>query len=201
MKILIPYEDIDVRVREMAHTINNDYLNESITVICVLKGAVMFFSDLIRYIHLPVKCEFVSVSTYGDSEQSETLPAVDLMGVDTENITDKNVLIVEDVIETGNTLKEVVRIVKQFEPKTLRICALIDKIKEPIHFGEVDPKTFRLYLGFKINPELFIVGYGMDNKGIMRNQIDITTKRDESQHISVLKLNGVPQTVDQLGRN
>ena len=200
MRILISYEDIERRVREMAHVINNDYMNESITTICILKGAVMFFSDLVRYIHLPLKYEFVSVNTYGDSEEPETAPVVDLMGIDVENITDKNVLIVEDVIGTGNTLKEVIRIVNDFSPKTLRVCALVDKVEGSIDLDGIDPETFRLYLGFRVNPKLFIIGYGMDNKGLMRNQMDITTKRPHTEHISVFELNGSPKTIEQLGQ-
>lgn len=197
MKMLIPHETIYNRVREMAHIINNDYLEESITVVCVLKGAVMFFSDLVRHIKSPVKYEFVSVSTYGDEETPQAEPIVNLMGITPENINDQNVLIIEDVIDTGNTLKAVAEQLCDFSPKTLRACVLVDKTKDGIAFDESPMESFRVYLGFRVDPDVFIIGYGMDNKGFMRNQADITTKRESSEHVAAEKLNG---GFRQLGR-
>ena len=187
MKIVLSHRDIQNRVQELAYAINEDFQNEEITLVCVLKGAAIFFTDLSRYLTSPVRFEFFSVSSYGDDETPQTLD-VGMIGIRTENFFEKHVIIVEDIIETGGTIQSVLELIRPCEPKSLSLCVLTDKAESDGVFKNLG--LDRCYLGFKVTPGAFLVGYGMDNKQLMRNHKDITIKRDNSKHISLEKLNG-----------
>lgn len=189
MQTIISSDSIQQRVRELADTINNDYPNEPLIVVCVLKGAVMFFSDLVRYLDMPVKYEFISVSSYGDNETPSQLPEVNLIDLNPFDIKNQNVLIVEDILGTGNTLEAVVRLISSFYPKDLRACILVDKTKNGFNFSNINVKNFRLYLGFRVISKAFLIGYGLDDKGFKRNESSIMTN-NTAQLIMAEKLNG-----------
>lgn len=152
-KVLIPEIRLQTRVKELADQINHDYRDQELTLICTLKGSFVFFADLIRHIEVPITCEFLGLSSYGNQRVSsgEVKVTLDV----NEPLQDRNVLVVEDIVDTGLTLKYILDALGARRPATLRVCALLmkpDSIKVPV---EVD------YVGFKIGSE-FVVGYGVD---------------------------------------
>lgn len=158
-KILIPEVKIQSRISELAHDINHDYHGQTITAICILKGTFIFFSDLIRKLDLPVTCEFLGVSSYGNKMVSSGEVKMTLDVHDT--LEGRNVLVVEDIVDTGLTLSYIMNVLKMRKPATIKSCALLmkpDCLKTDVH---VD------YLGFKIENQ-FVVGYGVDYAGKFR---------------------------------
>ncbi|SHK02648.1 hypoxanthine phosphoribosyltransferase [Tepidibacter formicigenes] len=158
--VLIKEEDIKNKVYELAKIIENDYKGEEILLVGVLKGACVFISDLMRNIDLDVSLDFMAVSSYGMSTKSSGVVKI-LKDLDTE-IENKNVLIVEDIIDTGLTLKYLCENLKSRNPKSLKICTLLDKPERRKCDIKVD------YTGFEI-PDKFIVGYGIDCGEKFRN--------------------------------
>lgn len=157
---LINEEELKSKVKELAKKIENDYKDEEILLIGVLKGACVFISDLIRNMDLDVSLDFMAVSSYGMStESSGVVKIIKDLDVDIE---DKNVLVVEDIIDTGLTLKYLSENLKSRNPKSLRICTLLDKPERRKCELDVD------YIGFKI-PDEFVVGYGIDCAEKFRN--------------------------------
>lgn len=161
-KILISEDEIRNKIKELGAQITNDYkdYNEDLIVVCLLKGSVLFFGDLCREIRLPMKMDFMSISSYGDeftsSREVKILKELD------ETICGKHVIIVEDIVDTGRTLKKVGDILKAREPKTYKVCTLLDKPSR----REVD--MIPDYIGFTI-PDEFVLGYGLDYKQEYRN--------------------------------
>jgi len=158
-KILIPEVKLQARVVELAHEIAHDYQGREITAICVLKGSFIFFSDLIRHIDLPICCEFLGVSSYGNKMVSsgEVKITLDIH----EPLEGKHVLIIEDIVDSGLTLSYIINMLKGRKPASIKSCALLtkpDSFKVPV---DVD------YTGFKIGKE-FVVGYGVDLAGKFR---------------------------------
>jgi len=174
LKVLIPREKIAQRVGEMGAEITRDFANESIIFVGVLKGAAIFLSDLARNVHLDSTFDFIGVSSYGNrpSPRQELTNGWDSTGevrvtkdVD-QSMKDRNVILVEDILDTGLTLSYLKKILLAHQPKTLRIATLLDKPsrrKQPI---EAD------YVGFRI-PDEFVVGYGLDYAEKYRNLADI----------------------------
>ena len=153
IKVMISEEEIANKVEELAKKIESDYKGEQLLVVGILKGASVFVSDLIRKINLDVNIDFMSVSSYGNgSKSSGTVRILKDLDVD---IAGKNVLIVEDIIDTGLTLSNLVRELQMRNPKSLRLCTLLDKPERRISNIPVD------YVGFVIEDK-FIVGYGID---------------------------------------
>jgi hypoxanthine phosphoribosyltransferase len=170
--VLLGRKEIEQRVREMALDICTAYGEKDLVVVGVLKGAVVFLSDLIR--RLPVSMatdiDFLAVSSYGDSTESSGVVRI-TKDLDI-NITGKNVLIVEDIVDTGLTLSYLMNILRERDPEMLDICALLDKPSR----RKVDLEiTFR---GFEI-PDEFVVGYGLDYSGRWRNLPEIYTLNEE----------------------
>ncbi|OPJ56830.1 hypoxanthine phosphoribosyltransferase [Alkalithermobacter paradoxus] len=158
--ILISKEDIDKKVYEIAKKIESDYKGEELLLIGVLKGAFVFISDLIRHIDLDVSLDFMAVSSYGmATKTSGTVKILKDLDVDIEN---KNILIVEDIIDTGLTLKYLSDNLKSRNPKSMKICTLLDKPERRECHLDID------YVGFEI-PDKFIVGYGIDCGEKFRN--------------------------------
>jgi len=157
---LIGEDAIRKKTEEMAEIISRDYEGEELYVICILKGSVFFACDLSKRITVPVNLDFMSVSSYGAGTVSsgEVVIKKDL----DESIEGRNVLLVEDIIDSGRTLKELVEILKRRNPKSLEVVTLLDK-PERREF-EVDVK----YTCFEI-PDKFVVGYGMDYDQKYRN--------------------------------
>ena len=157
---LISQKEIEAKVVEIAKKIEKDYENQELLVVGVLKGAFVFVSDLVRNINLDLSIDFMAVSSYGMSTQSSGVVKINK---DIEmDITGKNVIIVEDIIDTGLTLKYIKEYLSGKNAKSVRICTLLDKPSRRKCDVEVD------YIGFEIE-DLFIVGYGIDCKEKYRN--------------------------------
>ena len=157
--VLISEEDIALRVEALGQAITQEFEGEEVTVICVLKGAFMFCSDLIKKIELPIKLEFISLSSYGEGTSSSGNVEVDmdLSG----SIAGKNVIVVEDIVDTGLTIKTLTTMLKSRKPKTLKLASLLFKPSRNEHPAVID------YLGFEIDDK-FVIGYGLDYAGRYR---------------------------------
>ncbi len=158
-KILIPEVKLQKRIAELAHEISADYQGKEITAICILKGSFIFFSDLIRQLDLPMTCEFLGVSSYGNKMVSsgEVKITLDI----NEPLAGRHVLVVEDIVDSGLTLTYIMDALRARKPASIKSCSLLlkpDSLKTPI---DVD------YVGFKIGNE-FVVGYGIDYAGKFR---------------------------------
>ena len=146
-------EELDKRIREMAAQISKDFDGEPITLICILKGSVFFTCDLAKRISNPVELDFMKVSSYGSGTSSSGRVKIE-QDLD-ENIEGKNVLVVEDIIDSGRTLSYLLDILGRRNPKSLKLCTLLDKPDRRVVEVNVD------YVGFEI-PDEFVVGYGFD---------------------------------------
>lgn len=154
IKPYISEEDILKRVEELAKEIDRDFEGEDVLLIGLLRGSVVFLSDLCRKLKTADTLDFMVVSSYGNGMESSR--NVKIIKDLEENVKDRNVLIVEDIIDTGNTLKKVKEIIETREPKKIKIVTLLDKPeRREVDDIEVD------YVGFKI-PDEFVVGYGID---------------------------------------
>ena len=159
-EILITEEQIRQRTRELAQEISRDYQGQDLHLVCVLKGGVVFLVDLMRELTVPHSVDFMATSSYGASTESSGVVRI-LKDLD-EPIEGRNVLIVEDIIDTGHTLDYLTRILRQRNPASLRICTLLNKRER----REVDIPVD--YVGFNI-PNKFVFGYGLDLDQIYRN--------------------------------
>jgi hypoxanthine phosphoribosyltransferase len=164
LKVLIRRSAIRKRVRQVAHQITKDFKGERVHIVGVLKGACIFLSDLVRELNLDTSIDFIAVSSYGKGKQSSGQVRV-LKDLDS-SIQGLNVVVVEDILDTGLTLSYLLRILQQRKPKTLRVAALLDKPSRRIKDVKAD------YIGFKI-PNEFVVGYGLDYAERYRNLKDV----------------------------
>ena len=158
-KILIPEVKLQARLSEIADEIHQDYKGKEIVAVCILKGSFIFFSDLIRKIDLPMTCEFLGVSSYGNKMVSsgEVKVTLDI----NEPLENKHVLVFEDIVDSGLTLSYIMNALRARKPASLKSCALLFKPESLKTEVAVD------YLGFKIGNE-FVVGYGIDYAGKFR---------------------------------
>ena len=159
-RVLIPAEDLHRRIRELARQIDDDYAGRTPILVGVLKGAVVFLADLMRAIQGPCECDFIAVSSYGASTRSSGI--VRLTKDLSASIEGRDVLIVEDIVDTGRTLAYLLRNLETRQPRSLRVCALLDKATRREVPVPLD------YVGFTI-PDEFVVGYGLDYAGLYRN--------------------------------
>ena len=157
IKVLISEEEVDARIRELGEKISKEYEGKQIHLICVLKGGVFFMCELAKRITVPVSMDFMCVGSYGDGTKSSGVVrlAKDL----DESIENKEVLIVEDIIDSGNTLYYLMDVLRQRKPASLRLCTLLDKPDRRVKDVHVD------WTGFEI-PDEFVVGYGLDYASI-----------------------------------
>lgn len=160
IETLISKSKIEKRINEIAEQISNDYASEELYLICVLKGSIVFMVDLARKIKVPVTMNFMSVSSYGASTQSSGQIKI-LLDLN-ESVENKNVIIVEDIIDSGRTLSLLTKMILGRNPKSLKICTLLDKPDRRVVEVDVD------YIGFPIQ-DLFVVGYGLDYDQRYRN--------------------------------
>ncbi|NDL66428.1 hypoxanthine phosphoribosyltransferase [Anaerotalea alkaliphila] len=160
MAVLISREEVESRIKELAKEICRDYAGKELHLICVLKGSVMFMVDLAKEIDLPLTMDFMAVSSYGDGIRSSGIVRI-VKDLD-DAIEGKDVLIVEDIIDSGRTLSYLVQILKERKPSSIRICTLLDKPDCRVVGVPVD------YVGFVI-PDEFVVGYGLDYQQKYRN--------------------------------
>jgi hypoxanthine phosphoribosyltransferase len=164
LEILYPREQIAKRVQELGEQITRDLNGEKLVMVGVLKGAAPFLADLARTIQLDATFDFVAVSSYGNGQRSSG--AVKMIKDLDHPIEGRNVLVVEDILDTGLTLSYLRKLLLQQKPKSLRIATLLDKPSRRIEKIEAD------YVGFSI-PNLFVIGYGMDYAERYRNLPDI----------------------------
>ncbi len=160
IKVLISEEDVEKRVKELAAQISKEYEGESVHLICILKGSIFFTCELAKHLTVPVTFDFMSVSSYGND--TKTSGRVKILKDLDESIEGRNVIVIEDIIDSGRTLAHLLSILKVREPKTLKLCTLLDKPERREIEVPVD------YTGFKI-PDAFVVGYGLDYCQKFRN--------------------------------
>lgn len=160
ISVLISEEDVDLKIRELAEQINRDYEGKEIHIICILKGGVFFACELAKRITVPVSMDFMQVSSYGNATSSSGIVRIkkDL----DDSMEGKEVLIVEDVIDSGKTLSYLIPVLQKRNPKSIRLCALLNKPDRREADVTID------YLGFDI-PDEFVVGYGLDYVQKYRN--------------------------------
>lgn len=160
MEVLITEEAIRQRVEELGRRISADYAGKTVHLICVLKGAYPFLADLARAIDVPVTIDFLAVSSYGKGTRSsgEVRLTKDL----DSSLEGKDVIVVEDIADTGLTLNYLVNLLRSRRPASLKVCALLSKISRRRIDVAVD------YVGFEV-PDRFVVGYGLDHEQLYRN--------------------------------
>lgn len=159
IKTLLTREEVEKRIKELAKEIEKDYCGKDLLVIGLLKGSIMFMSDLIKEMDLPVMIDFMSVSSYSGTTSTGVINILK----DTDiSVKDKDVLIVEDIIDTGLTLSHVKKLLEDRGTKSLKICTLLDKPSRRTVEMKGD------YVGFEI-PDEFVVGYGLDYDQHHRN--------------------------------
>jgi hypoxanthine phosphoribosyltransferase len=159
-EILIPEDVLQGRIRELGKRISGDYAGKEPLLVGILTGAVIFVSDLLRSITIPVHLDFMAISSYGNSTESSGI--VRILKDLNQSIVGRHVIIVDDIIDTGYTMDYLLETLKARYPASIAVCALLDKASRrrrhvPIH-----------YRGFEI-PDKFVVGYGLDYSGIYRN--------------------------------
>ena len=160
ISVLLSEEEVDERINEIGKQISKDYEGKNIHLICVLKGGVFFMCELAKRIEVPVSMDFMAISSYGaDTKSSGVIKIVKDLD---ESITGKDVLVVEDIVDSGRTLSYLLMMLKERKPKSLKLCTLLDKPERRVIDVNVD------YTGFQI-PDEFVVGYGLDYAQKYRN--------------------------------
>ena len=163
-EVLINEKILQERIKQLAQEITEDFKGESLTMICILKGSLYFFADLSRRIDLDTELEFIRVSSYEGEKSTGKIKF--LLDLD-EPVTGKNVVVVEDIIDTGHTLSNLIKHLEGQKPKSLKLCTLLDKPER----REVDDVKVD-YVGFTI-PNRFVIGYGLDLDQKYRNLPEI----------------------------
>lgn len=160
VSILKSEEEVDARIKQMGEQISRDYAGKQIHLICVLKGGSFFMCELAKRITVPVSLDFMSVSSYGSDTKSSGVVKI-VKDLD-ESIMGKDVLVVEDIIDSGRTLSYLMEMLRDRKPASLKLCTLLDKPSRRVVSVDVD------YTGFQI-PDEFVVGYGLDYDQRYRN--------------------------------
>lgn len=152
LKIVLTEEQIQKRVKELGKIISEDYKDKCPVVICMLKGAIVFFSDVVRNLTVPVSMEFARLSSYRNGTESGEMEVVSDI---TADVSGKDIIIIEDVVDSGKTLAYFIELLKKKNPASVKICAFLDKPERRCAEVNVD------YVGFKIECG-FVIGYGLD---------------------------------------
>ena len=160
ISVLISENDVDAKIAEIGKQISEDYAGESVHLLCILKGSVFFTCELAKRITVPVSLDFMSVSSYGDGTSSSGVVKI-AKDLD-ETIEGKNVIVIEDIIDSGRTLHYLLDVLEKRNPKSMKLCTLLDKPERRVKDVKVD------YTGFAI-PDEFVVGYGLDYAQKYRN--------------------------------
>jgi hypoxanthine phosphoribosyltransferase len=160
-RVLVDEESLQARVRELGQTISADYAGRDLILICVLKGGVAFLTDLMRHITIPHEIDFLAISSYGTG-QRESTGAVRLLMDLKADIAGRDVLIIEDIVDSGQTMEYLLRTLGARQPASLRICTLLSKPSRRVVDVPLD------YIGFEI-PNEFVLGYGLDLDEKYRN--------------------------------
>ncbi len=159
-KILISREEIDIRVKEMGKELSKQYKDRDLVIVSLLRGSFIFTADLARELSIPVEIDFMTTASYGNEEVSSGVVKIlqDVRG----SLKGKDVLIVDDIIDTGHTLKKVIEHLEEKEPDSIKVCVMLDKPSR--RQVELEPD----YVGYEI-PDVFIVGYGLNYGDYFRN--------------------------------
>ena len=165
IRVLLSEDEVNKRISEVAAQISRDYQGKEIHLICILKGGVFFTCELAKRLELPVTLDFMSVSSYGNDTKSSGVVRI-VKDLD-EPLAGKDVLIVEDIIDSGRTLSYLIEVLKQRGPESIRLCTLLDKPER-----RVKKQVTVDYTCFTI-PDEFVVGYGLDYAQKYRNLPDI----------------------------
>lgn len=158
--VYLSEEEVDRRIRELGEQISKDYEGKSVYLLCILKGSSFFTCELAKRITQPVYVDFMSVSSYGSGTKSSGVVKI-VKDLDI-SVEDKDVIIIEDIVDSGNTLSYLKKLIASRNPASLRLCTLLDKPDRRVADVDVD------YTGFQI-PDEFVVGYGMDYDQRYRN--------------------------------
>lgn len=171
-KVILSAHEINTRVQEIAIEINQHYEDSvrEVILITLLDGAIVFTADLIRHLSVPIRLDCIRVSSYGNSTNPETAPRI--LGSLKSDVEDKHVLLVDDILDTGNTMKKVVNEVSAQKPASLRTCVFLDKPERRQNNFQAD------WSGFSI-PDEFVVGYGLDYAGRYRELPYLGTLKPE----------------------
>ena len=160
VRVLVEEEEVDKRIRDLGEQISKDYEGKEVHLICVLKGGVFFMCELAKRVTVPVSMDFMSVSSYGDGTQSSGIVKI-AKDLD-ESLEGKDVIVVEDIVDSGRTLYYLLDILRKRGPKSMKLCTLLDKPDRRVRDVHVD------YVGFNI-PDEFVVGFGLDYAQKYRN--------------------------------
>ncbi|MCI8784386.1 MAG: hypoxanthine phosphoribosyltransferase [Dorea sp.] len=160
VRVMISETEVAKRIEEMGRQISEDYAGKQIHLICILKGGVFFMCELAKRISVPVSMDFMSVGSYGDGTASSGV--VRLVKDLDESLEGKDVLVVEDIIDSGRTLYYLLDVLRKRQPNSMKLCTLLDKPDRRVRDVKVD------YVGFEI-PDEFVVGYGLDYAQKYRN--------------------------------
>jgi len=158
-RVLITDRQIEQRIRQMSREVMRDYTGRGMVVVSLLNGTVMFLADLIRHLALPLRLDFIGVSSYGAGTESGELVFTKELRLD---VRGRDVLLVDDILDTGKTLYRVVEKLRVLKPRRIKKCVLLDKPARRVEPVEAD------YVGFEI-PDVFVVGYGLDFAERYRN--------------------------------
>ncbi len=169
-KVLISRDEVEKTVRSLGERITNDYMGRKVLMVCVLKGAFIFLADLVRHIDLPLEVDFMAVSSYGNNTDTSGVVRI-LKDLDSD-ITGKHVIIVEDIIDSGLTLRHLKELLSTRNPASISICTAFDKPDRRSTEVEVE------YTGMTV-PDEFIVGYGLDYGGDYRHLPDVCVLADD----------------------
>ena len=160
INVLISEETVDAKIKEIGEKISKEYEGQQVHLLCILKGSVFFTCELAKRITVPVTMDFMSVSSYGDGTSSSGVVRI-AKDLD-ETIEGKNVIVIEDIIDSGRTLSYLLEILQKRNPRSMKLCTLLDKPDRRVKDVKVD------YVGFEI-PDEFVVGYGLDYAQKYRN--------------------------------
>lgn len=160
IRVLLSEEEVDARIKAIGEQISKDYEGKEVHLICVLKGGSFFMCELAKRITVPVSFDFMSVSSYGSDTKSSGVVKI-VKDLD-ESIHGKDVIVIEDIVDSGRTLSYLMEMLRDRGPKSLRLCTLLDKPDRRVINVPVD------YTGFQI-PDEFVVGYGLDYDQKYRN--------------------------------
>ena len=152
-EILLSANDIQDRIMQLGTDISRDYDGKELSIVVVLRGAFMFFADLLRHIKTTSSCDFIAINSYGSDTKSSGVVRI-LKDLE-DSVQSKHVLIVEDIVDTGLTLNYIMKVIRGRNPASVRVCSLLDKPERRKVDAEID------YLGFTI-PDKFVIGYGLD---------------------------------------
>lgn len=169
-RVLITEDQIARRVRRLTRQLQKDFAGRDLVIVSLLNGTVMFLADLVRHLSLPLRLDFIGVSSYGAGTESGELVFTKQLRLD---VRGRDVLVVDDILDTGRTLKRVLAVLRAHRPRRIKVCVLLEKKARRTENVRAD------YIGFQI-PDLFVVGYGLDYAECYRNLPFVGVLRQEA---------------------